>query len=427
MTHIVQRRNQRLVVESTRDMSARDTSVPSKRSALARVLSFVALSSLSGVVGFAQGSLSAGKTPFVLDGNRMYAELDFLRPDGSIHKALAFVDMGSQFMTLRESLFRALQLDQSRPLVFRVGGLSVEVRHADVISERREPSSLGSDLKVEGMLPASILQRYRVVIDYQKRTLFLEQPGTSRPLGVPVPFHVNRQTGLIAVDASIDGKPYPITIDNGSAYTWIRQGAAKKWLVSHPDWERGVGAVGASNMTMSGDGTETLGTLLRIPEISLGSLTLKDVGALAAGPGRSISDNLDLFDWYSQKNALPVIGWIGGNVLKGFRLTIDYPNQMMYWLEQSEPDSHDLDQVGLTLRSTGREYFVAAVATKNGKPVVEGVVPGDKLVRVGDFEMEAATWGAIYSAMHGKPGESRMLILERNGIRFTIAARVTGF
>jgi hypothetical protein len=190
---------------------------------------------------------------------------------------------------------------------------------------------------------------------------------------------------------------------------------------------RGVGAVGASNMMMSGDLTETSGILLRIPEISVGPLILKDVGVLAAGPGRSFSGSLDLFDWYSQKNAVPVIGWIGGNVLKGFRLTIDYPNQMMYWLKQSEPDSHDLDQVGLTLRSEGRDFSVAAVATKNGRPTVEGVLPGDRLIRVGELETGKATWGAIYDAMHGKPGESRALMLERNGTRLTVAAVVTAF
>src|SRR5439155_18642915 len=187
-----------------------------------------------------------------------------------------------------------------------------------------------------------------------------------------------------------------------SAYTWFRQTTAKNWLGLHPEWERGVGAVGASNMMMSGDGTETSGTLLRIPEISLGPLMLKDVGVLAAGSGRSFSGNLDLFDWYSQKNATPVIGWIGGNVLKQFRLTIDYPNQIMYWLKQSDPDSHDLDQVGLTLRSEHGEYIVAAVAKKNGMPTVDGVSPGDRLIRVGDLETRNATWGAIYNAMHGK-------------------------
>ena len=225
----------------------------------------------------------------------------------------------------------------------------------------------------------------------------------------------------------IDGKTYPITIDNGSAYTWLRQSTANNWLVSHPEWVRGVGAVGASNMMMSGDATETSGIMLRIPEISLGSLILKDVGALAAGPGSILPDNLDLFDWYSQKNATPVIGWIGGNILKQFRLTIDYPNRMMYWLKQSDPDSRDLDQVGLTLRSEHREYFVAAVAKKNGRPTVEGVSPGDRLVRIGDLETQNATWGAIYNALHGNPGETRMLVLERNGNRFTVASKVTAF
>ena len=60
----------------------------------------------------------------------MYAELGFVRPDGSIHRALAFVDMGSPSMTLTESLFQELQLDQNHPLRFRVGDLLVEVPRA---------------------------------------------------------------------------------------------------------------------------------------------------------------------------------------------------------------------------------------------------------------------------------------------------------
>lgn len=227
---------------------------------------FVALSSLFVCVfSFAQGSSVAGTTTFVFDGNRMYAELGFVRPDGSIHRALAFVDMGSPSMTLTESLFKELQLDQNHPLRFRVGNLLVEVPRAEVITEPGEPYSIGPDLKVEGMLPAGILQRYQVVIDYQKRILAFTQSRSAKPPGVSVPFHINQNTGLIAVDASIAGKSYPITIDNGSAYTWFRQSTAKSWLVSHPEWERGVGAVGASNMMMSGDVTETAGILLRIP------------------------------------------------------------------------------------------------------------------------------------------------------------------
>jgi hypothetical protein len=394
---------------------------------LSRLFTIVLSSALVTTLCIAQNSFPTGTTNFVLDGNRMYAELHFVRPDGSVHKARVFVDMGSPSMTLTEPLFKELQLDQNKPLLFRMGDLSVEVPAAEVVSEGGEPYSIGSDLKVEGMLAAGVLQRFQVVIDYQKQTLGFTKPGAIIPPGISVPFRVDRKTGLIAVDASVDGKVYPITIDNGSAYTWVRQSTAKTWLVKHPEWERGMGAVGASNMMMSGEGTETSGLLLRIPQISLGSLILHDVGVLAAGQSRTFSENLDLFDWYSKKNAVPVIGWMGGNALKGFRLTIDYPNQKMYWFKQSDPDSHDLDQVGLVLRSDHGQFVIAAVAEKNGIPTVEGVSSGDRLVRIGALETQKASWGAIYDAMHGKPGETRILVLERDGHRWNVAAKVTAF
>ena len=161
--------------------------------------------------------------------------------------------MGSQRVSVRESLFKELRLDRNKTLSFRVGEVSVDVPASDVISDPREPSSAGSDLKVEAMVPASVLQRYQVVIDYREHTLVLAAPGTLTPQGVPVPFSINPVTGLLVVDASISGTTYAITIDNGSAYTWVRQRVAKHWTAAHPDWERGVGAVGPSNMMMSGD------------------------------------------------------------------------------------------------------------------------------------------------------------------------------
>jgi len=118
---------------------------------------------------------------------------------------------------------------------------------------------MGSDSKLEAMLPARVMEKYEVVLDYQNRTLTFAQAGTIRPEGTPVSFRVNPLTGLIAVEALIDGQPYPVTIDNGSAYTWFRQDTAKSWVATHPDWKRGVGAVEASNMTMSGDGADAQG------------------------------------------------------------------------------------------------------------------------------------------------------------------------
>lgn len=371
---------------------------------------------------------AAGTAPFVFDGNRIYVELAFVRPDGSLHKALAFVDMGSPAAGLIEPLWQVLQLGPGRDLIFRVGGLTVRVPADQVTHEPGRGHSVGGAAeRVEAILPAGILRQYEVVIDYRRRALTLAPPGSLRAEGTPVPFRIKQDTGLLAVDATIDGKPYAITIDNGSAYTWFRQGEVSRWLHAHPDWERGRGAVGPSNMMMSGDGAEASGTLVRVPVIAAGALILRHVGALGAGPGRSPAAGLPLFDWYSTKNAVPVLGWLGGNVLRDYKLTIDYRRQVIYWLPQAQPALHDLDQVGLTLRAEHGRYFVDAVASIGGAPTVAGVQPGDRLLQVGGLDLDGASWGAIYRAMQGRPGDTRELLLQRQGRQLTVAAKVTAF
>jgi hypothetical protein len=327
-------------------------------------------------------------------------------------------------MIVSEALFKELQLDGKKSLTLQVGEMPVHVDAGAVAKDAWLPFPISDDRKVEALLPAGVLQKFQVMIDYAKRSLTLAEPGILKPEGTAVTIRVNQETGLIVVDAGIDGKSYPVTMDCGSAYTWLRKATAQRWLAAHPEWERGIGAVGASNMRMADDGIEAMGTLLRIPEIQLGALRLPQIGALAIGPSKT---NWDFMDWYSKKNPVPVIGWLGGNVLRGFRITIDYPNRTSYWLRQADLDPQDLDQVGLTLEAKGGAYFVSAIATQKGKPTVEGVDVGDKLLQIGGLQTKAATRGMIYEAMHGKPGELRALLLERNGKQFTIHASVMTF
>jgi hypothetical protein len=349
------------------------------RSLACRLLATLFILLSLGLRAPAQKTPSSGTTSFVLEGNRIYAEVSFARPDGSLRKTRAFVDLGSPSMLLSPALYKELQLDQRKSFTLSIGDMPLRVNSGDASVDGWFPFSVGSDPQVEALLPAGLMQKYQVVIDYGLRTFTFAQPGTLQPAGIPVPFRANEKTGLIAVEASIDDRPYLITMDCGSGYTWLRKSTAEEWLRRHPDWMRGVGAVGASNMRMADDGVEAAGTLLRIPEISLGALELRQIGALAIGRDKK---NGDFMDWYSEKNPAPVIGWLGGNVLKAFRLTIDYPNHKIYWLSQTALDPHDLDQVGLTLQYEAGEYIVAATVLQNGKPTVENTLPGDKLIQI---------------------------------------------
>jgi hypothetical protein len=369
-------------------------------------------------------SAPSGTVPFVLDGNRVYAHVQFILPNGKPRAALVFVDLGSPAVILSRALYEELDTGSTKSLRIGIGELAVSVESANVTSDDWVAFSLGENRNVEGVLPAGVLLNYQVRFDYARQTMTIAPPATLQPAGTAIPFKLNSETGLIAVEANIDGQTYPITIDNGSGYSWIRRTTAQDWFARHPDWQRGTGAVGPSNMRMADDGIESAGALLRIPRIKLGSLDVEQVGALAIA---SDNEGHDFMDWYSTKNAVSVIGWLGGNVLRHFRITIDYPNKMSYWEQQSALDSHDLDYVGLTLLSRRGEYYVAGIAQRDGLPAVKGVQVGDKLVRIGVLKTHGASREAIFGAMHGKPGEMRSLLLERQGSRIQVRASVTGF
>jgi hypothetical protein len=133
-----------------------------------------------------------------------------------------------------------------------------------------------------------------------------------------------------------------------------------------------------------------------------------------------------MFDWYSAKAPRPVIGWVGANALKTFRIVIDYPHRTIWWTRQREPDTHDLEQVGVTLEERDG-YVVSGIAERNGRPTVMRVKVGDRLIRVDDLRIADATRGAIFAALHGTPGTVKMLTIQRDGSTLTVPAVVTGF
>ena len=391
-----------------------------------------------GAVARSQELTSTGTVPFIFDDNRVFAELAFVRPDGTRRKAFAFVDLGTPVMVLNEKLRDELKIDKKKLLSFRVGDLEVRVDPSAVESDTGLGVT-GPDGKrtvpVEAVLSASVLKNYQVVLDYGKRTLTIATPNTLKGNGAAVPCRVNEKTGLISVSAAIGEDTYALAVDSGSAYSWIRADVAAQWVKAHPDWKRGVGAVGEANMQTRTDGAEARAMILRLPEIRLSSLSLKQIGALGIAPEAppfppAPGENKvqgSFFDWYSRKAPESVIGWIGGNVLKGFRVTIDFPQHMTYWDSENGLDPHDLDQVGVTLEKRANGYFIAGIAAKDGKLSVDAVRAGDKLIQIDDVIVTDAMRGAVFAALHGKPGAIRILVLERDGKRLRVPAKVSAF
>jgi hypothetical protein len=362
--------------------------------------------------------------PFVLDHNRVFVELEFVKPDGMIRRAFAFVDMGDPDLELTVSLAKELQLDHDKDLRIRVGSTALVFDRGKLKAAAAPGETIMAGAgKDETNLPASILMGYDVVFDYKARTITLAAPGTIQHQGVRVPCRVNPKTGLVSVEITVGGRSYAVTIDNGAAYTWVAKRVASDWLDAHPDWSRGVGAIGHANM--NGREGEASALMLRIPLIAVGPVQLQQVGLAGY---TEMFDQVEMFDWYSKKAPEPVAGFIGGNVLKSFRIEIDYAHKATYWTQQSPVETDDMNQVPLVLQpAQDGNYTVIGIFTRNGKKQMDAVLVGDKLVKVGDLATKTATFGAVIDALHGPPGATRTLLLERDGKRFTITARIVQF
>jgi C-terminal processing protease CtpA/Prc len=92
---------------------------------------------------------------------------------------------------------------------------------------------------------------------------------------------------------------------------------------------------------------------------------------------------------------------------------------------KSSIETDDMGQVPLVLQpAQDGSYTVIGIFTKNGKKQMDGVLVGDKLIKVGDLANKTATFGAVIEALHGWPGATRTLLIERDGKQFTVTGRV---
>ncbi|QGM98699.1 hypothetical protein [Methylocystis parvus] len=374
--------------------------------------------------------------PFIFDSGRILLDAVFMTPEGRERRALAWFNMGMSAPALTKALYRELGLDRGAPLRVSVDGRQLEARAEDVVDGDGGIgvptfAHLFAPRRVEAMLPAHMMQDYIAQIDYGRRRFALLPPGGKRPEGDAVPILLNPESGVVAVEAQIDGATLPLVIDAGGGYSWMRGDVTRALLARHPDWLRAHGAVGAANANMIDFAFEKEGDLLRIPSLRLGETELSQLGFLGTAPVLGpIAEGVfgDLF-WDNWRKAAPapVVGWLGGNALSDFELTIDYPNRMSYWRRERASDGTELDQPPLTLVRREERFIIGGVAKTADGRSQSGVESGDELLAVDDMLARGASKDAVLSALHGAPGEWKRLTLDRGGARLEVDAEVMNF
>jgi hypothetical protein len=405
-------------------MEESKNSISSLHVAFAAVLLVLTLGTIWGVKAVVRSLFpenTDASVRFLLDHNRMIVEVEFVRPDQTLRKASAWVDLGSPHMTMAAPLAHDLGIEVTpnkdgttwpAPEV-RLGGLTLQVDKAQI---RLSPGAfVRPGIAAEATLPASIFKQKQVILDYPAQRLIIVHARTTPAKGVAIPCRINGETGLVMINVVINGDTLAMGLDNGSAGTWVSDTLTGRWKTHYPHWRTATGAAGSANFF--GFPFEVQGTLMRLQKLVIGGMSMSDVAVLGL--------DQSLFDWYSLKSAGPVCGFIGANVLKNFRLTIDFPNQMTFWEKSPSTSAVDLDLVGLTLRpEADNSWTIIGVVAHNGKPVVEGIQAGDKLLAVDQLAVAGATMGTVLDALRGTPGTARTLLIERAHQPSTVAARV---
>lgn len=272
--------------------------------------------------------------PLHVEGNRPYIDLAFKKPDGSTRTARFLVDSGGGGFLLTQPLASDLGLalgptstEEGHAMANVVGPvaafvadlpLALDPERTIVLTDETNIVPRGAPGHADGMFPGHLLARYHVVFDYPKATFTIARPGVLAPRGTAVPMPVGKAFGFPRTELSVDGVTHGFLIDTGASFTMVSEVVLKAWGAAHSDWPRHPGAYGEA-ATLGGTTLETMS----LPHADWAGNALTDVGVTSQREG--------VFEKrMSSLMAAPIVGALAGNVLKQFRVELDYANQTLY-------------------------------------------------------------------------------------------------
>jgi hypothetical protein len=369
------------------------------------------------VIGQQPPCTSAVGEPMTVEGNAPVVTLNFTRLDGTIRSARLVFDSGGGAIILDESLADDLGLkptgesiaeDGARfaptnPPVAQAGSMLVSLSTSKAFIHLGT-GSFDTRERTEGLLPGKALEPYQVVLDYPGRRFTIAPAGCVKHRGVKVSSPFLPASGHPRIDVSVEGTTYGLLLDTGSRVALARRDLLESLSATHPTWPHSTGASGTADMP-GGNGEEFL---LRVPEVTWGALHVTNV-LFVSRPNETYSAS-------SFETPGSIAGALGGNVLKNFRVEMDYPHGTTY-LEQKAGDSgNDMNSAGIVLDvDEASNLVVRAISSTAAALTRMNIRPGDQIVEIDG--KRGIPWKVVDAsdALSGAVGETKRLVIRRDG------------
>lgn len=364
--------------------------------------------------------------PMSLEGNAPIVELEIAKESGGVRKARFVVDTGGGSFLIGSKVLADIGVKPKAPAMLAEGMHIVPLSLLSVRGGGQELDLSGVRLfaqtdveridvrdDAEGMIPGSLLRHYHAIFDYPARTLTLARPGSAEPRGEKLKAGIGPSNGFPRIEIQVAGQTYGFLLDTGATFTMISRAALEQWSKANPGWPSAIGAFGFANMM--GGKMESEALMLRIPELKIGGISVRDAAAVSRNEG-TFERNM------SNIMTAPIIGSVAGNVLRNFRVEIDYQGGFVY-LQKIREAGPEPASVGLVL-GPGKDgaLTVSAVSSRASADVRSAVHPGDRLIAIDDTPMTGKVLTAAALALQGPRGATKRLTLERAGERVVVRA-----
>jgi hypothetical protein len=322
------------------------------------------------------------------------------------------VDTGSPLVLIDARKFPGLQLPDTAQATadLTVGELTID----DIPVVEKQTSNGMDPLNFAGLLGGNVMQQFQVRLDYANpdRAFRLGMPAVEMPAegvetpGTTVTFDlegggrgtfdgqvITIPATRIPLTVDIEGTSYPFILDTGASETAVR--------TSIYDTLRADGRSEITGLPIGTVSGNTTASVTRVRTLTVGDATVANAAVMTIGD--------TLLDGIQREVRHPVDGLLGGNFLREFMVTVDYPRGTLHLQRYTTVViSDEFKRIGVELAvGNGAHRYVVGTVYAGTDAMSKQLSIGDEIVTIDGQALDPLDAATADSLLNGTVGASR--------------------